>query len=130
MSRVKKAVEWDEQPYNCGDYTVLVRWKSGKRPRMIQNDTQIVIGESQTQFVTGMTVAPLVTATLTPQTNRTLDAEGEAAFQALRAAGLKQRESAAAIAASGDGAEGALTEKDIREFTTGLEAAVNLGGGN
>ena len=130
MSRPKKAAEWDEQPYNCGDYTVLVRWKAGKRPRMIQNDTQIVIGESQTQFVTGMTVAPLVTATLTPQTNRELDAEGERQLAAIRAAGLKQRESAAAIAASGDGAEGALTEKDIREFTAGLEAAVNLSGGN
>lgn len=130
----KKAKEFKTQSYDVGnDVTVTVTYPSGKRPKMLHNDTQVIVGESpefdmreyESIAAHERRVANAVKATPTaePRTNGTLDPSLEARFQQIQSEG-RQRRSAAQISADAAAAQGAdVSAADMKNLQKELETA-------
>lgn len=130
----KKTREIREQSYDVGnDVQVIVRYPVGKRPKMLHNDTQVIVGESpefdmreyESAAAHERRIASTVKAASTaePQTNRALDPALERKFQEIQAEG-RQRRSAAQIAADSAAAQGAdVSVDDMKELQKQLETA-------
>ena len=123
-----KKIEYRTQIYDIGnECTVEIHFRSDKRPRMVHNDTQVVVGEGEPINFQFEATKACIREQLTPTERPSeFSADLEAKFRAIQESGKKERASAAEIAANGPGAEGALTVDDTKQLIAGLETAALL----